>query len=296
LYGVVARGADALRERRLIPVDPEAVVKIVLDRPDGRVALARVSDAWKIEAPYADVASTTACAALSRAIVSIEVIGSDAQRPPDDVMRSRRLRVEVATSGRSAPFVASVAAAGIDGKRLGWRQDGGLAGLVAESEARELERSSESFRETRIASFSVPDVRALQIEQGGAPLRVARAEESSPWSGSDASGAFPVDSARVTDLLEKLRGLTCDGFASGAARSNATGTIVVSGEGRELARVTWGPLESETGSHASQLWVTTPDRPGAVFRIEARRFEPIPARAADLASPAGGNHGPVVGS
>jgi hypothetical protein len=283
LYGVVARDAEAFREKRLIPVDPESITRIALDRPDGRLVLVSAEGVWHIESPLRDLASSSACTALARAITSIELSASGSVPPPSDAHPERRVRVEVTAPGAVTPLVAFVAIAGVGGTRLAWREGRPRAGLVEESGARELDRPSESFRDPRIAPFFSPDVRRLTIERGGTQLRIVRAKEGSSWSGSEGSTAFTVDGARVEALLDRLSGLSGAGFETALPATKATGTIAVEGERGELARWSFGPLIRPLGSDVESLWITTSSRPGVVFRVEAVSFGPIPAKAADLA-------------
>ncbi len=284
LYGVVAREADAFREKRLIPLNAEDITRIALDRPDGRLVVTSIAGAWRVEAPYRDAASSGACTALARALASLECAGSGPQRPPIDARRERRLKVEVTARGGNAPVVAFVAAAGIEGKRLGWKEDRALAGLVDESAVRELERPADSFRDPQIALFSSPDVRSLTIERADTTLRVTRDSESSPWTGLEGTAPFAVDGKRVDALLDKLRGLTAAGFTPAPPSRPATGTVAVFGAASELARLTWGPLEPSADPGVVSVWLTTPLRPGVAFRVNASGFGPIPARASDLAA------------
>jgi len=283
LYGVVARGPEAFREKRLFPVDPETITRIALDRPDGRLVMASAQGLWHLESPIRDLASSAACAGLARAVTSIELQAPGPVAPPIDAHSDRRIRVEVTTPGGAAPLVAFVATAGIGGKRLGWREGRPLGGLVEESAAKELERTSESFRDPRIAPFFSPDVRRLTIDRGGTQLRIVRAKEPSSWSGSEGSTVFPVDGARVEALLDRLSGLSGAGYETAPPATKATGTIGVDGERGELARWTFGPLARAPGVDVESLWITTPARPGVVFRIQASSFGPIPSKAADLA-------------
>ena len=283
LYGVVARGAEAFREKRLIPVDPEAITQITLDRPDGRLILASAGGVWRIESPPRDLASSGACTALARALTSIELADPGPVPAPLVARPDRRIRVEVAARSDDRPLVAFVAAAGIGGKRLGWREGPKQAGLVEESAARELERPSLTFRDPRIAPFISQDVRRVVIERGGTQLRVVRTNEASPWSGLAGAVAFAVDGARIDGLLDRLSGLSGVGFEPGAPGSKATGTVAVEGERGELARWTFGPLAPSSGVDVVSLWITTPTRPGVVFRVGASGFGPIPATSADLA-------------
>jgi len=284
LFGAVSRGAEAFREKRLFPVDPEEITRIVVDGPAGRLAVTQSGSAWRLEAPYADAASSSACSGLARAVGALELNDPGTVPAPIGTLPSRRLELEVTTSGRASPAIAFVAAAGIDGKRLAWRDGSERAGLVEESAARELDRPPESFRDPRIATFSSPDVRRLTIERGRAVLRLAREREGSPWSGADGSADFAVDGRRVEDLLDRIRALTASGFRSGAPPTQPTGTIAIEGGGAELARFTWGPAVDEAKDPAAgELWVTTPARPGVVFRMGAASLGPVPTQAADLA-------------
>jgi hypothetical protein len=111
-----------------------------------------------------------------------------------------------------------------------------------------------------------------------------RSKEPSSWSGSQGPTPFPVDGPRVGDLLDRLSGLSGVGFETAAPATQATGTIAVDGEHGELARFQFGPLAPVPGSDVESLWITTPARPGVVFRIHATSFGPIPAKAEDSRS------------
>ena len=58
---------------------------------------------------------------------------------------------------------------------------------------------------------------------------------------------------------------------------------MVASDRGDLAHVTYGPLPPAEGTNEELLWLTTPARPGVVFKIPAANMGPIPARAADLA-------------
>jgi hypothetical protein len=283
LYGVVARDAQAFREKRLVPIDPETISRIALQRPDDRLVLGSADGVWRVEFPFRDLASSSACTALARAIASIELADPGSVRPPLEAHTDRRIRLEVTTPGGGAPRVAFVAAAGIAGKRLAWREAPPLAGLVEESAVKEIGQPSVSFRDPRIAAFFSPDVRRLTIERGATRLRVVRANAGAPWSGSEGGAAFAVDGTRITALLDRLSGLSSVAFETAAPATQATGTIAVDGERGELARWSFGPLPPSSASDPESLWITTPARPGVIFRVHAAGFGPIPSKAADLA-------------
>lgn len=282
LYTVLSRGAETLRDKRLFPVEAEAITRIEIDQSTGRLALARTDGAWRVESPLVDAASASACASLARALTSLEVTRAATSEAPSHVRPERCIRIAIAAASTPETAIAYVAAAGIDGQRLSWRDGGALAGLLTEAAVRELSRDPMSFRDTRIATFSTPDVRRVSLDRGEAHLTLTRAGGSSAWAGLAGPASIPVDASRVDALLDRLRGLTSSGFTA-AAPGAATGTIVVTGEKGELARLTYGPLPPEAGSNEELLWLTTPARPGVVFKLPAAHVGPIPARASDLA-------------
>lgn len=296
VFGVVAQGAEALREKRLLPVDPDAITRIALSRPGDQLVVLSIGGVWRLEAPRSDLASTSACTALARAIASIELTSIGSATGTIEAKTDRRIAIAITPSGRSAPLVAFVAARGINGKRLGWKDGGALTGLVEEAAARELERSADAFRDPRVASFSSPDARRVSIERGRSILRVERAGLESPWAGMEGTTRFAVDGSRVDELLDRLRDLTGVGFEAGEPKTPPTGTIVVSGEKGELARLTWGPLAPSTDRGRESVWLTTPARPGALFRVEAVALGPIPAAPKDLAPVETSKSSPVGGS
>ena len=290
VFTSVSRGAESFREKRLVPVQPDAITRIVLERPDGRLVVARAGEGWRVEAPYPDAASPSACEGLAQAITTLELSVPDKVAAPAQAVSSRRLKLEVFTGEGVPSGVAYVASAGIDGKRLAWREGAARAGLVEESAVRQLEEPSASFRDLRIASFSTPDVRRVSIAQGGATLRIERADEGAAWLGSAGGTAFPVDGPRVLEFLDRMRALTASGLASSPPPTPETGTISIESASEDLARLTWGTNDTPAAGDRRDLWVTAATRPGVVFLTSAARLGSIPARPGDLAprTPASG--------
>ncbi|HEX4825579.1 MAG TPA: DUF4340 domain-containing protein [Candidatus Polarisedimenticolaceae bacterium] len=276
LYGMIDRDEGALEERRLFPVESPAVSRITALGPQGRIAVESGDAGWKVVAPFADRGSEAACSRLAAALTTLAVDeGSTGTKPPI----GPRIVFELAATG-AAPKRADVAAEAKDGKRAAWREDGSLAGTVADATVKEIDLLPDAYREKRIALFSAPDVRSVRLDRGPLHLEATHAEGAAAWK-SD----FDVDSARVDALVENLRGLTASGFVAGAAPpSPATGTIVVRDEKADLARLTWGSLAPEPGAPGESVWVESADRPGVVFRVPATALGPIPTKASDWAA------------
>jgi hypothetical protein len=151
------------------------------------------------------------CQTLARAIAAIELETVGVAGAAVEARADRRISIAV-TAGSGAPRAAYVAAAGIDGKRLGWRDGGSLLGLFKEAEARELEQGADAFRSKRILALSSPDVTSIAVERAGVRLSAERSSQEAPWSGRAGSVAFPVDGTRVDAMIDRLRQLTAIGF------------------------------------------------------------------------------------
>jgi hypothetical protein len=283
LHGLLDRDGGALRERRLLPFDAGAVTRIALERPGDRLVLAVSNGAWSLLEPVADRASAAAGSRLAAALASLELDETGEAAAPASTRRDRRVAIEVTLAAGTPPLAAYVASAGLEGRRVAWRRDGSLVGLVAESALNDLELVADAYRDKRVLSLSLPDVRSVLVERGGMRLRVHRAAEGDPWKGEDGGKAFPVDGERVAALLNRVRELTAVGFASDA-KTPATGTLVVGGASSELARLTWGPLPPEPGVEDESLWVTTTARPGVRFRVDATALGPVPAKSSEWTS------------
>jgi hypothetical protein len=148
LYGALSRGVEAYRERRLIPVDPETISRIALERPDGTLVLSRSGASWRLEAPRAEPASSSVCNDLARALTRIAFVDGTDSPAPAGSRPERRVRVAVSTGSAEPPRIAFIAAAGIHGRRVAWRDGALRAGLVDESAASALEKPAAEFEAT----------------------------------------------------------------------------------------------------------------------------------------------------
>ena len=278
LYTALARPADTFRERRLLPLDPQGVSRLTIERPAGRVVLAREEGVWRLEEPVRDAADRFETERAVDAATSLQIEHEEAPERPPHASRERRIVVT------ADALTAYVAAAGVGGKRLAWREHGDTIGLVAESALADLDRPAAAFRDRQVLSFSSPDARRVVVTRGAMSLTLSRASEKDPWTGQDgAETPGEVDGARVTALLDRLRGVRALGVEDGAPPTAPTGTLAVSGEAGDLARASWGPLPPRDAEEA--VWVTTPGREGTYFRVLASSFGPVPSGRKDLVAP-----------
>jgi hypothetical protein len=283
LASALGRSVLSLREKRLVPVEPDAVVRIELTRPAGPLVLAKEGDRWRLLSPDRDAAAASACEQLARSLTAMEL--HDLRSTPIAATgpADRRIAIKVQAKGRADPIEAFVATAGVGGGRLAWREGGAIAGLLSEAAAADLVGPSDRYRDDHVASFSAPEVRSLTIERGGATIRVERAGEGAPWTAREGDAAAPApDKGHVDALVDSIRWLKGSGFLPAPPDSPATGTIVVRAATRDLARLRWGSLPPASGGTES-VWIESDDRPGVAFRVAAASFGPIPSHATDLA-------------
>ena len=275
LYTAVAKAPDALEERRLIPLEPAAVSRLEIERPDGRIVLARAGEGWRLEEPVRDAADTFQTDRAVRAATALELERGTKAPPPQATLRERRIVLRV------PGITAFVADKGVEGKRLAWREGAAAAGLVRETDLADVDRPAAALRDRQVLGFSSPDVRRIVVTRGSTVLTAARASEEAPWTVREGSAAeAPADAARVGALLDRLRSVRATAVEDGTPPGAATGTVVVTGDKGELARAAWGSLAPGEGEES--VWVTTPGRAGAYFRVPASAFGPIPARRSDL--------------
>ncbi len=281
LFGVMSRGADGFREKRLIPVDADAISKVSIDAPTGPLVLSLAAGTCRVERPVTDQGSPSACSNLTRTLTSTELSGPYDTKPPTEVHADRRLRIQVEAGAGST--VAFVAASGVAGKRLAWREGASFAGLIDEATAGEIAKPVDSFRSSQIVTFSTPDLRRIAIERDAGTLAIERAGATTPWTGSGTLAGTPIDPDRVEAFLDSIRGLTAAGFVTEAHAAAGATTVVLSGEKAEIARFVYGPRPSAPGDAAQSVWATTPSRPGAVFKLDATVLARVPKGPGDLA-------------
>ena len=284
LYTGVDRPPEALREKRLFPVDSESVTRILLEGPGGSFDVRREKDAWRLAAPIADRAAGEVCARLARDLTGLELHALESTPAPKVVQADRRIRIVLEAGPGTAPREAFVATAGVQGKRVAWRGGSApFAGLIDESAASALSRRWETLRDPTLTSFSSPDVVELVIDRQGATLTLRRAPAATAWTvAAGASAPVAADGEKVDALLERLRDLRGSEFLPTAPSGAPSGSLVVRSASADLARLTWGPLPPVAGQPES-IWVAAAARPGAWVRLDASRFGPLPKTAAEMA-------------
>lgn len=278
---------DALRDKRVLDFDPDAVMRIVAAWPGGRVELARDGEAWRVEVPIEGAADAETVDDVLSDLALLRAEGFVDAPPPD------------ADTGLAEPgFRIELGLAAVGEGEAGDRRTLALAvGDVTEGGARlvragrdslfrvpgarldELPRDVSAYRFKRLADFAVGEARSVELAFSagdGAPVTITATRGDSGWS-SEPEAMAPEQLAR---LVEEIDGLTADAIlAEGVGPDELEGlgldppaaAFVVRGEGEApLAEVRLGVLQGSQGIVAQ-----SGDNP-QVFRLGPELAEHLP--------------------
>jgi hypothetical protein len=276
LASALDRPAGDFEEKRLLPVAPEDVRRILIRREDGNLSLAKIGSDWRLLDPVRDAADASAADGLARALTSLAVtrrVDADeerrlaAERPAVD-------RAEVETGAGEIRRIEIRKGKG--GEALAARADHSLVGTVPETSLRELSPAPDDLRDRRVAALPQKGIRSVSIETAGKKLRAWRNEDDGPWSVAEGSGAgAPGEASKVEGWIDRLRWARAEGFETGAD-VHAKHVVVLSGTKDEIGRLDIG---DEAGG---KVLVRSTFRPGIVLRVSSEAFSPVPVKPADL--------------
>ena len=291
--GEVARAVDqeaeSLVERRLAPLEAEAIAAVRLRRRDAVVRLQRDGDDWRLTEPVADRADAVRADALARSLAELSV---DRLARPEEMHAARRalsredLVVEIATSRGAGSVEARFAGQGPD-EGLAWATRGSripgavpVVGVVPTTALEDLRRPPWEWRDRRLVRLSHADVRAIAIHRGARRLEIRRPAEGAPWTaGPPPTTAHPQ---RVQELLDSIGGLRALSFPDPVpALPPASARLTLVGASAEL-----GTIEIfDAPALAPDRLARTTWRPGVLARVSGTLASALPADAAALARP-----------
>lgn len=274
------RDAPHFRERRLVPLDPERVRRLVVRRAGDTLVLERSGESWSLLEPVRDRADDLAADGLLRQVTEASVsrfaeAGESGQARK--ALTRAAVRLEVSAQGAPESPAVTIASSGEGEERWASRGTslaGGppLLGPVPRDLLDVLHRPADEFRDRGVTSFSDSDVRELRFIQAGNPrsggsVRLARGDAGRAWRVQVGSG--PERDAQqdpAAEVLDRVRMLRASSFLDpGAAIPPADLEIVVVGRAGELGRVQIGAATGQAGealAPARSTW-----RPGIGFTL-----------------------------
>ncbi len=286
----VERAPESFRERRLIPVEADAIRRIVIARPSGRLALAREGSSWSLAEPVRDLADFAAADGLARSVSTLSLARFlPAASSKTGAASVEGVEVAISIETGHGSLGAEIARADSRGERRARREGGVWSGVVADSDVSEMLRAPAEFREHRPLLFSSPDLRGVRIEGSGIRLGASRAREGTAWSVRGNSGPpLQADGTRIDEMVDGLRWIRAARVEDAPSHPFAPAlTIELEGEGRPLGRLELDRVPPVAAANSEEtLRARSTTRPGCLFEIPIAQLAALPRRPADLAAPA----------
>ena len=284
------RVPDRFRERRLFPVEGDAIRDIVIERRAERLELRRRDGEWSVVAPFRDLADSNTADSLARALAALEVdrlddaasSGKPAGAPPE-------FRLSIGAGSPPRTFRVAIAPESGGPGRHAEREGSSVAGVLPTADFSILERPAAEYRDPRPAPFAPSDLRAVRITHGGTTLSVEKTEGA--WTVRGGSGAAePADSARVDALVDRLRWMKARSIvpapraplASSEWKVELVGTSGLLGT-LEIGRIPGPGTHEENADAAPLVPVRSSLRPGIVLEVPADQLRELPGQPKDLA-------------
>jgi hypothetical protein len=166
------RSLEDLREKRVLPFDPDAVVRIEVAWPGDRVALERGEEGWKLVAPFAYRADEHTVDELLDAVSVLRASGfvDEALTDAEAGLAPAALRVELMSeadddAGESPePLRLALSETRSDGKQLARGAEGALYEVGSTTLAGFPPRRVVSYQWKELSSFDDADAQGFEID------------------------------------------------------------------------------------------------------------------------------------
>jgi hypothetical protein len=267
---------DDAGQLSLARFEAEAVERFTLAKAGDTLRFDQANGRWTVNGYRADaklvremLAALTDTTARSELVAQI---AASHQRLGLDSAAARRLTV-----ARSGAVVADLLL-GNRGSSYGSiyvRAPGDSAAYALTSRiADAADRSLDDWRDKEVGTLIPDSVAAIAVEQGRASYRLTRG--AAGWTIGDAA----ADSSAVASLLERLRVVTANGFATPAQADSARFTPADKTI-RVFARENRALMTLSADSTASGFWVRR-DGDSTVYRLDTWTMGPLTPDAASL--------------
>ncbi len=262
---------EDLRDKRILDFDPQAVERVGVRWPDGRVAMERSDEGWRMVEPVRAVADADSVDDLLSSLSFLRAASFVDEPDSDEAMgfAPPQFAVELALSGEAEgaePEIARLEVGGVDESGSGrFARAAGAHYTISQRSFDDFPRSVVEYRDRRLAEFEAEE--AARVELGfhsaageAVALSVARANES--W----ASSADPVDPDRLDALVDALARLRADDIVA-----EALGPDELRGMELDPARVVLQVYgEGDPGERLAEVQLGVGFGDGVVARVPER--------------------------
>src|SRR6267143_1746651 len=283
----IPRTVGVLRDKHVLALDRDKVMRVDLESPKGAVTLAREKDRWTITAPQALPADQVEAGALLTRLRELRAQGflSDDASAMPRVLAKPTVRLTLTEQGKPpttvllAPSVerrggAPSAYAGVAGR--------GPVVLVDGKALDDLGRSVDDLRDHALFSGLEPkDIKRMRVKAGGQTAVLERSGDTDWKLVEPTKGA--AKGARVDDIVYGVRALRWKQVVAPSGEDAAKygldaptlEVVMFRGDGGELGRLTVGRQDAE------RAYVRTGAGP-AIYAVDPRTLGPAPKVPEDL--------------
>jgi len=283
----IPRTVGALRDKHVVALDRDKVVRVDLESPKGAVTLARDKDRWTITAPQALPADQVEAGALLTRLRELRAQGflSDDASAVPRVLARPTVKLTLTEQGKP-PTTLLLAPSG---ERRGGAPSAyaGVAGrgpvvLVDGKVLDDLGRSVDDLRDHALFSGLEPkDIKRMRVKAGGQTAVLERSGDTD-WKLVEPTKSA-AKGARVDDIVYGVRSLRWKQIVAPSGEDAAKygldaptlEVVMFRGDGGELGRLTVGRQDAE------RAYVRTGAGP-AIYAVDPRTLGPAPKVPEDL--------------
>ena len=287
-WAIVPKNVAALRDKVLVEIDRDKVVRVDLESPKGRVALTQEVNSWRIVAPENLPADQVEAGALVFKLREVKAQGflADDASGIARYLAKPAVRVTITEKGAAAPTTILLAPSPDrrGGKAMAYAAVAGRGPvvLVGADTLDGLTRSVTELRDrTLLPALEPRDVKTMRVRAGDRTVVVERRGDAE-WRVVE-GGTGAAKGATVENLLYTLRGLKWKAIATPGGQDTVrygldapTLEITLLREGgAEVATVLVGRRE---GDHAYVKLKVLP----AIYSVDAKALGELPKIPDDL--------------
>jgi hypothetical protein len=287
LSTAIPRTVGVLRDKHVLALDRDKVMRVDLESPKGAVTLAREKDRWTITAPQALPADQVEAGALLTRLRELRAQGflSDDASAVPRVLAKPTVKLTLTEQGKPPTTVLLAPS----GERRGNAPSAyaGVAGrgpvvLVEGKALDDLGRSVDDLRDHALFSGLEPkDIKRMRVKAGGQTAVLERSGDTDWKLVEPTKGA--AKGARVDDIVYGVRALRWkqvvapngEDAAKYGLDAPTLEVVMFRGDGGELGRLTVGRQDAE------RAYVRTGAGP-AIYAVDPRTLGPAPKVPEDL--------------
>jgi Domain of unknown function (DUF4340) len=267
------KSLNDLRDRRLLPVNPDKVSRLEVVRKNSDIEFGRNKDEWQILKPKPMRADSIQVGDLVRDLTNakMDLSGADAKQESSEFAHATPVATAKVTddSGtqrlelRKRKDTYYAKSNSVEGE---YKVDSGLG--------KALEKSVDDFRTKKLFTFGYNDPNKIELHNAGKSYFLTRgtAGEDDWWSNGK-----KMDAANVESVISDIRDLTASGFPASGFSNPAIAMTVTSEDGKRTEKVEI----AKSGDH----YIAQRENEPTLYQLDSSAVEGL-LKAADELKPA----------